>query len=75
MGIIIPTLRDHSCLKSAVESIPIPQADIVNDNTIFAKEFTPEDMDGEDDYSKNFIGDLVSSDLLGIHDLNVALSN
>ena len=39
MGVIIPTLRDHTCLKSADESTSITQIDVSNGATISFAEF------------------------------------
>ena len=49
-------------MKSADESASITQTDIVNGSTIFADDaFNPDDMDGEDDYGINFMGDKVNA--------------
>lgn len=61
MGVIIPTLRDHTCLKSADESASITQTDIVDGNNIFARVFSPTDMDGVDDYGFTFTSTQISS--------------
>ena len=74
MGVIIPTLRDQTCLKSADESASITQTDVSNGNTIFFNDGLPDDddMNSSDDYGKDFLNDLVSTQVLGIYDLKVS---
>ena len=75
MGVIIPTLPDHTCLKSAAESTSITQTDVSNGATIYFDLFYPDDLDSEDDYGNNILGDLVSTEPLGIYDLKVSSLN